>query len=106
MRSVGSHSTSGREKEENEERTLEVELNCTSDNRCYLTFDNLRKLVIVYCNNAEFGKISYECTFVGRNKCVLYCHAVKLTEKIMSLYVIFVSFLLVLSHFREFLLIF
>ena len=36
----------------------------------FLTFDNLCKLVVVYCNNAEYGTISYVCTFVDKiNMC-------------------------------------
>jgi hypothetical protein len=37
----------------NVERSFSRYKNVLSDNRCSLTFDNLRQLVVVYCNNAE-----------------------------------------------------
>ena len=32
---------------------LPIQKNVLSENRHYLTFDNLHKLVVFYCNNAE-----------------------------------------------------
>jgi hypothetical protein len=89
------------------ERSFSRYKNVLSDNRRFLTFDNLHQLVVVYCNNAELGKISYLCTLVNRNKHVLYCDAVKLTQNVLcNLYVIsahlksfYVVFIDLLSHF-------
>ena len=64
------------------ERSFSRYKNVLCDNRRSLTFDNLHQFVVVYYNNAEWGKISYLSTFVNRNKHVLYCDAVKLTHKI------------------------
>ena len=67
-----------------------------------LTFDNLRKLVVVYCNNAELGKISYGCTSVDINKCVvLPCREINTKN-----YVIFMPCFADVKPFQAILLIF
>ena len=72
--------------------TIEIKTRVTKNTLCAckmkgegnmrsLTIDKLRKLLVVYCSNAELGKIPYGCTFVDRNKYVLYCDAVNITHK-------------------------
>jgi hypothetical protein len=75
---------------------------CAFRQQAHPNFDNQLKLVVFYDNNDELDNISYECTFVQRNKYVLYCHTVKLTQKCIFLKFLLLHFYVIFADYNSF----